>query len=49
MKIEIERLKKSKEVVVNFISPDIPCQSDMDDYFLLKFNLNFCQTEIKFL
>jgi len=46
---EIERLRESKAVVVKIGSPDIPVSDEHNDYFLLKFNSNFCLKEIKFL
>ncbi|HOJ65338.1 MAG TPA: hypothetical protein PLE45_13060, partial [Spirochaetota bacterium] len=46
---EIESLRGAKAVVVKIGSPDIPCSMETNDYFLLKFNSNFCLKEIKFL
>ncbi|HOJ65075.1 MAG TPA: hypothetical protein PLE45_11730, partial [Spirochaetota bacterium] len=45
----IERLREAKAVVVKIGSPDIPVPDEHNDYFLLKFNSNFCLKEIKFL
>ena len=49
IKNEIEGLKTKKACVVKEMPQDIPCTTDSNDYFLLKFNLNFCLKEIKFL
>ncbi|HPP05317.1 MAG TPA: hypothetical protein PK351_10910, partial [Spirochaetota bacterium] len=49
LKNEIEGLKIKKACVVKERGRDIPCSMEANDYFLLKFNLNFCLTEIKFL
>ena len=50
IKNEIEWLKREKACVVKEIgAQDIPCSTDSNDYFLLKFNSNFCLKEIKFL
>ncbi|HPP05247.1 MAG TPA: hypothetical protein PK351_10535, partial [Spirochaetota bacterium] len=46
---EIETLREAKAVVVKIGSPDIPVFNEHNDYFLLKFNLEFCLKEIKFL
>ena len=46
---EIESLRANKAVVVKIGSPDIPVSDTTNDYFLLKFNSNFCLKEIKFL
>ena len=50
LKNEIEGLKARKACVVKEErGQDIPCSTDTNDYFLLKFNLKFCLKEIKFL
>ncbi len=49
IKNEIEGLKARKACVVKERARDIPCSMETNDYFLLKFNLNFCLKEIKFL
>ncbi|HOJ63067.1 MAG TPA: hypothetical protein PLE45_01490 [Spirochaetota bacterium] len=50
IKNEIEGLKERKACVVKERrGQDIPCSIETNDYFLLKFNLNFCLKEIKFL
>jgi len=49
LKNEIEELKERKACVVKEMPQDIPCSIETNDYFLLKFNLNFCLKEIKFL
>ena len=49
IKNEIEWLKREKACVVKECAQDIPCSTDSNDYFLLKFNSNFCLKEIKFL
>ena len=49
IKNEIEGLKARKACVVKERARDIPCSIETNDYFLLKFNLNFCLKEIKFL
>ncbi len=49
LKNEIESLKAKKACVVKERGQDIPCSLATNDYFLLKFNLNFCLKEIKFL
>jgi len=50
LKNEIDGLKIKKACVVKERrGQDIPCSMEANDYFLLKFNLNFCLTEIKFL
>ena len=50
LKNEIEGLKIRKACVVKEgRAQDIPCSIEHNDYFLLKFNLNFCLKEIKFL
>jgi len=49
LKNEIEELKARKACVVKEMPQDIPCSIEHNYYFLLKFNLNFCLKEIKFL
>ncbi|HOJ63865.1 MAG TPA: hypothetical protein PLE45_05540, partial [Spirochaetota bacterium] len=50
LKNEIEGLKIKKVCVVKEErAQDIPCSIEPNDYFLLKFNSNFCLKEIKFL
>ena len=50
LKNEIEGLKIKKACVVKEErAQDIPCSIEPNDYFLLKFNSNFCLKEIKFL
>ncbi|HOJ65235.1 MAG TPA: hypothetical protein PLE45_12535, partial [Spirochaetota bacterium] len=50
IKNEIDGLKKRKACVVKEErAKDIPCSTDTNDYFLLKFNSKFYLKEIKFL
>ena len=50
LKNEIEGLRRRKACVVKERrGQDIPCSIETNDYFLLKFNSNFCLKEIKFL
>ncbi|HPP05124.1 MAG TPA: hypothetical protein PK351_09915, partial [Spirochaetota bacterium] len=50
LKNEIEGLRRRKACVMKEErAQDIPSSIETNDYFLLKFNLNFCLKEIKFL
>ena len=53
LKKAIDDLKARKSLIVkdkrDGSAPDIPCSTDTNEYFLLKFNSKFCLNEIKFL